>query len=117
MGEVAAARACGALDLDVAIGWLPAAAPGRETRGTGHMAAVELSVENRAHQLSGGELGEALDITIAGINSPKNLTLSGSLADRTYSRASCAQGCLFPPARARLCLPQPPDGGAVDRTS
>ncbi len=80
VGEVAAAWACGALDLDAAIRVIVARSRAQgETRGTGRMAAVGLSVE--AMQAVMAELGEALDITIAGINSPKNLTLSGSLAD------------------------------------
>jgi acyl transferase domain-containing protein/acyl carrier protein/NADP-dependent 3-hydroxy acid dehydrogenase YdfG len=80
VGEVAAAWACGALDLDAAIRVIVARSRAQgETRGTGRMAAVGLSVEAMQAVMEG--LGEALDITIAGINSPKNLTLSGSLAD------------------------------------
>ena len=79
VGEVAAAWACGALDLDAAIRVIVARSRAQgETRGTGRMAAVGLSVDAMQAVLAG--LGE-LDITIAGINSPKNLTLSGSLAD------------------------------------
>lgn len=80
VGEVAAAWACGALDLDAAIRVIVARSRAQgETRGKGRMAAVGLSVE--AMQAVMAELGGAFDITIAGINSPKNLTLSGSLAD------------------------------------
>ncbi|MCX8146186.1 MAG: SDR family NAD(P)-dependent oxidoreductase [Azovibrio sp.] len=80
VGEVAAAWACGALDLDAAIRVIVARSRAQgETRGTGRMAAVGLSEEGMQAVIA--ELGEGLDITIAGINSPKNLTLSGSLAD------------------------------------
>lgn len=80
VGEVAAAWASGALDLDAAIRVIVARSRAQgETRGTGRMAAVGLSVETMQAVMA--ELGDALDITIAGINSPKNLTLSGSLAD------------------------------------
>jgi len=80
VGEVAAAWACGALDLDAAIRVIVARSRAQgETRGTGRMAAVGLSLE--AMQTVMAELGGALDITMAGINSPNNLTLSGSLAD------------------------------------
>lgn len=95
VGEVAAAWASGALDLDAAIRVIVARSRAQgETRGTGRMAAVGLSVE--AMQAVMTELGDALDITIAGINSPKNLTLSGSLADleRVQSHLA-AQGAFF----------------------
>lgn len=80
VGEVAAAWASGALDLDRAIRVIVARsqAQGR-TRGTGRMAAVGLSVS--AMQALLAEMGDGLDITIAGINSPSNITLSGKLAD------------------------------------
>lgn len=95
VGEVAAAWACGALDLDAAIQVIVARSRAQgETRGTGRMAAVGLSVE--AMQAVMAELGEALDITIAGINSPKNLTLSGSLADLERVRSHLApKGAFF----------------------
>jgi len=80
VGEVAAAWACDALDLDAAIRVIVARSRAQgETRGTGRMAAVGLSVE--AMQATLAALGGDLDITIAGINSPKNLTLSGRLVD------------------------------------
>lgn len=80
VGEVAAAWACGALDLDAAIRVIVARSRAQgETRGAGRMAAVGLSAEAMQDVMT--ELGGALDIAIAGINSPKNLTLSGSLAD------------------------------------
>lgn len=95
VGEVAAAWACGALDLDAAIQVIVARSRAQgETRGTGRMAAVGLSLE--AMQAVMAELGGALDITIASINSPKNLTLSGSLADleRVHSHLA-ARGVFF----------------------
>ena len=94
VGEVAAAWACGALDLDVAIRVIVARSRAQgETRGTGRMAAVGLSVE--AMQAVMAELGEALDITIAGTNSPKNLTLSGSLADLERAQSHLAPKGVF----------------------
>lgn len=80
VGEVAAAWACGALDLDAAIQVIVARSRAQgETRGMGRMAAAGLTAEAMSAFLS--ELGGDLDLTIAGINSPKSLTLSGSLAD------------------------------------
>ncbi len=80
VGEVAAAWACGALDLDAAIRVIVARSRAQgETRGTGRMAAVGRSVQ--AMQTALVELGDDLDIVIAGINSPNNLTLSGCPAD------------------------------------
>ncbi len=94
VGEVAAAWACGVLDLDAAIRVIVARSRAQgETRGTGRMAAVGLSVE--AMQAVMVELGEALDITIAGINSPKNLTLSGSLADLERVQSHLATKSVF----------------------
>lgn len=94
VGEVAAAWACGALDLDAAIRVIVARSRAQgETRGTGRMAAVGLSIE--AMQAVMAELGEARDITIAGINSPKNLTLSGRLADLERVQSHLAVGGTF----------------------
>ncbi|MBD3814087.1 MAG: type I polyketide synthase, partial [Betaproteobacteria bacterium] len=94
VGEVAAAWAAGALDLDAAIRVIVARSRAQgETRGTGRMAAVGLSVE--AMQAVMAELGESLDITIAGINSPKNLTLSGSLADLERAQSHLAPKGVF----------------------
>lgn len=93
VGEVAAAWACGALDLDVAIRVIVARSRSGETRGTGRMAAVGLSEE--AMQATLAELGGDLDITIAGINSPKNLTLSGRLADLERAQSHLAPKGVF----------------------
>ena len=80
VGEVAAAWAAGALDLDQAIRVICArsAAQGL-TRGAGRMAAVGLS-ETAMHSVL-EELGDKLDVEIAGLNSPNNVTISGSLDD------------------------------------
>ncbi|WP_299159570.1 type I polyketide synthase [Accumulibacter sp.] len=80
VGEIAAAWAAGVLDLAQAIHVIVArsAAQG-ETRGPGRMAAVALS--EAAAQATLAELGDELEVVIAGINSPNNVTLSGSLAD------------------------------------
>ncbi len=80
VGEVAAAWAAGALDLDQAIRVICArsAAQGL-TRGTGRMAAVALSEVAIKEVLA--ELGDGLDVEIAGINSPGNITISGGLID------------------------------------
>ncbi|HJV25545.1 MAG TPA: SDR family NAD(P)-dependent oxidoreductase [Aromatoleum sp.] len=78
VGEVAAAWACGALDLDQAIRVICARSAAQAlTRGTGRMAAVALSEAAVRDALA--ELGEP-DIEIAGLNSPGNVTLSGPLA-------------------------------------
>lgn len=80
VGEVAAAWAAGALDLDQAIRviCMRSMAQGL-TRGTGRMAAVALSESAMKELLT--EMGLALAIEIAGINSPGNITISGSLSD------------------------------------
>jgi len=89
MGEVAAAWASGALDLDAAIQVIVARSRAQgQTRGTGRMAAVGLSAAAMQDTLAG--LGGELDITIAGINSPNNITLSGSLADLQRIQAHLA---------------------------
>ena len=80
VGEVAAAWAAGALDLDQAIRVICARSVAQGlTRGTGRMAAVALSEVAMQEVLS--ELGGGLDVEIAGINSPCNVTVSGSLID------------------------------------
>jgi acyl transferase domain-containing protein/NADP-dependent 3-hydroxy acid dehydrogenase YdfG/acyl carrier protein len=77
VGEVAAAWAAGALDLDQSMRVICArsAAQGL-TRGTGRMAAVAMSAAAMQGVLS--EL--AVDVEIAGVNSPSNVTISGSLS-------------------------------------
>ena len=80
VGEVAAAWACGALDLENAIRVIVARSTAQgKTRGTGRMAAVGLSAVAMQEFLQ--ELGKELTIAIAGINSPNNITISGNLDD------------------------------------
>jgi acyl transferase domain-containing protein/short-subunit dehydrogenase/acyl carrier protein len=95
VGEVAAAWAAGAFDLDDAIRVIVARSRAQgETRGTGRMAAVGLSAQAMQALLDGLE-GEP-DVTIAGINSPNNVTLSGSLSDLERLQAQLApQGVFF----------------------
>ena len=78
VGEVAAAWAAGALSLDQAIEVICARSAAQAlTRGTGRMAAVGLSHEAALALIAGEKL---LEIEIAGINSPNNVTLCGPLA-------------------------------------
>ncbi|ALU91286.1 type I polyketide synthase [Herbaspirillum rubrisubalbicans M1] len=80
VGEVAAAWACGMLDMDAAIRLIVARSRAQGmTRGSGRMAAVGLSVTALEQLL--GEMVEPLDLEIAAINSADNLTVSGRLAD------------------------------------
>ena len=80
VGEVAAAWAAGALDLEQAIRviCMRSVAQGL-TRGTGRMAAVALSEAAMKDMLVA--MGAGLDVEIAGINSPGNITISGNLPD------------------------------------
>lgn len=80
VGEVAAAWAADVLDLEQAIRviCMRSAAQGL-TRRTGRMAAVALSEAAMKDLLA--EMDPALDVEIAGVNSPANITISGSLAD------------------------------------
>lgn len=79
VGEIAAAWAAGALDLDQAICVICARSQVQElTRGTGRMAAAGLSVTAAQEILV--ELDEEENVEIAGINSPGNVTLAGSLS-------------------------------------
>ncbi|HQS99331.1 MAG TPA: SDR family NAD(P)-dependent oxidoreductase [Thiobacillus sp.] len=94
VGEVTAAWAAGVLDLDQAIRVIVARSRVQgETRGSGRMAAVALSVPAMQAVLAG--FGSELDIVIAGINSPKNLTLSGSLADLERLQSHLASEGVF----------------------
>ena len=95
VGEVAAAWAGGALDLDAAIRVIFARSRAQgQTRGIGRMAAVGLSASAMQGVLA--ELGDELDVAIAGINSPNNITLSGSLADLQRVQAHlAAKGTFF----------------------
>jgi len=79
VGEVTAAWAAGALDFDQAVRLICARSEAQgHARGEGRMAVVGLSESAFEGLLD--ELDEPLDIEIAGINSPTNLTIAGSLA-------------------------------------
>lgn len=94
VGEVAAAWASGALDLDTAIRVIVARSRAQgETRGAGRMAAIGLSADAMQNVLA--ELGSELDVTIAGINSPNNITLSGKLADLEHLQSQLAPKGVF----------------------
>lgn len=86
VGEVAAAWASGALDLGQAVQVICARSSAQETtRGTGRMAAVGLSEAAMKETLT--TLGSGLDVEIAGINSPCNVTIAGECADLERLRA------------------------------
>lgn len=94
VGEVAAAWASGALDLDEAIRVIVARSKAQgKTRGPGRMAAVGLSAE--AMQVLLTEIGKDLDITIVGSNSPEDITLSGSEAALARIQAHLAPRGVF----------------------
>ena len=95
VGEVAAAWAAGALDLDQAIRVVCArSAAQAPTRGSGRMAAMALS-EHAARALL-AEFEPAPDVGIAGINSPSQVTLSGALDDLVAIGARAeARGVFF----------------------
>lgn len=99
VGEVAAAWATGAFSLDDAVRIIVARSQAQGlTRGQGRMAAVGMAASEIAAQLDalGTQVDGALDITIAGVNSPGNVTLSGSLADLERLQAHLQpQGCFF----------------------
>lgn len=80
VGEVAAAWAAGALSLEQAVRVIHERSAAQETtRGSGKMAAVSLSEADVRAELARLGLSEALEV--AGINSPKGVTLSGDPAD------------------------------------
>jgi acyl transferase domain-containing protein/acyl carrier protein len=99
LGEVAAAWAAGALDLDSAIRVILVRSHEQgATRGSGRMAAVGLSASAMQTLLDdmANSFGARLDLSIAGINSPNNLTLSGDLADLQRIQAHLeASGTFF----------------------
>lgn len=95
VGEIAAAWACGALTLDQAAHVICARSQAQGlTRGTGRMAAVALSADALAAALA--ELDLAARVSVAGYNSPCNLTLSGDLDSLERLRAHLEpQGVFF----------------------
>ncbi|MGC9237612.1 MAG: type I polyketide synthase, partial [Thiomonas sp.] len=79
VGEVAAAWAVGALDLDTAARVIVMRSKAQAlTRGTGRMAAVGLGEAAMRETLARLQLDDLLEI--AAINSPRNVTVSGSKA-------------------------------------
>ena len=94
VGEVAAAWASGALDLDAAVRVIVARSQAQgATRGAGRMAVIGLSATAMESLFS--DFGGQLDVTIAGVNSPNNITLSGSLADLERVQACLASKGVF----------------------
>jgi acyl transferase domain-containing protein/NADPH:quinone reductase-like Zn-dependent oxidoreductase/short-subunit dehydrogenase/acyl carrier protein len=78
VGEVAAAWACGALSLEQAVRVVAArSAQQGTTRGQGGMTAVGLGVDAVAVLLR--EAGLADRVVVAGINSPRGVTVAGDL--------------------------------------
>ncbi|WP_156802360.1 type I polyketide synthase [Leeia oryzae] len=78
VGEIAAAWAAGAFDLKQAVRIISARSQAQGLmRGKGRMAAVSMSAQAVAALID--SMGDVLDVEIAGINSPGNVTLSGSL--------------------------------------
>lgn len=79
VGEVAAAWAAGAFDLEQAVHVICARSSAQAlTRGSGRMAAVAMSELAMRDFLSG--FSAELDIEIAGINGPNNVTISGNVS-------------------------------------
>lgn len=98
VGEIAAAWACGALSLEQAIAVICARSQAQNlTRGQGRMAAVGMSAAAAQEAIArlGAEEGVAADIEIAGVNSPANVTLSGSLQDLQRLEALLAPQKVF----------------------
>lgn len=93
VGEVAAAWAAGALSLDQAIRVIVqrSAAQGT-TRGTGRMAAAALSEHDALVAIAETR---CKDVVIAGINSPGNVTLSGSLDELKRIEAHLRPSAVF----------------------
>lgn len=84
VGEVAAAWAAGLLEIDQAIAVICARSAAQAlTRGAGRMAAVGLS-EAAMREIMVAE--GCNDVEIAGINSPKNITIAGTLPDLEHLR-------------------------------
>lgn len=80
VGEIAAAWASGALDMETAIKVVAARSRAQSvTRGTGKMAVASISEADMLAILANE--GQGWDIAIAGINSPHSLTLSGKRTD------------------------------------
>lgn len=77
VGEIAAAWAAGALSTEQAVQIIYARSCTQgKTRGMGRMAAAAVSAQNATEIIQ--QLGLGGDLEVAGINSPGNITLSGS---------------------------------------
>ena len=94
VGEIAAAWAAGALSLEQAVQVIYARSHAQgQTRGLGRMAAAGLSAEAAADLIC--RLGLEEELEIAGINSPSNITLSGSLDALTVFQAEARRQKAF----------------------
>lgn len=94
VGEVAAAWASGALTLEQAVQVVHERSFAQaETQGQGRMAAVSLAPEALAQQLQ--TLGIADEVTLAAINSPKSVTVSGALAALTVLQDAMIEQNIF----------------------
>lgn len=94
VGEIAAAWACGALSLEQAIEVICVRSQAQGlTRGRGRMAVVGMSAIAVQQVLDDWDHG--LDIEIAGINSPGNVTLSGSLESLNFFQSQVEHRGVF----------------------
>lgn len=94
VGEIAAAWACGVLSLDQAAQVISARSQAQGlTRGQGRMAAVALSADALPGLLANLDLTG--HVTIAGYNSPANLTLSGDLESLQHLESHLPPGVFF----------------------
>lgn len=102
VGEIAAAWACGALDLHQAVEVVYHRSYWQgKTKGCGRMMAVAMSEESANHLISNNLLGEnlgksALDsVCVAAINSPQGVTLAGNLQDLLYLQTILEKQSIF----------------------
>mgnify|MGYP005846405735 CR=1 FL=1 len=94
VGEVAAAWAAGALSLSQAVRVIHERSAAQETtRGTGKMAAVSLSPADIGKEIE--RLGLEDRVEVAGINSPKAVTLSGELEGLEILRQALEPRSIF----------------------
>ncbi len=94
VGEVAAAWAAGALNLEQAVKVIYYRSHAQaKTAGAGRMAAAAMGKEDVILLIT--ELGLNEEVTIAGVNSPKSVTLSGSLKDLEIMQNSFEEQGLF----------------------
>lgn len=93
VGEIAAAWAAGALTLDQAIAVICARSKAQAlTQGTGRMAAAGMTDQAARKLIADLQL----DVEVAGLNSPANITLSGNLDDLQHlQRAVEPNGTFF----------------------